>query len=111
MHIIRVALYPPGHIGLDDDPQAITVPTSCKPLEVVRRRRSTGIAASKGAGQRQFSPGSSRTRAGLPKRVITVASPERTCTRLAAARANATSDAAQPMRRQGKGPSCAGAPW
>jgi hypothetical protein len=28
------------------------VPTSCKPLEVVRNRRSTGIAASNGAGQR-----------------------------------------------------------
>ncbi|MNN81190.1 hypothetical protein D3C81_1979920 [compost metagenome] len=86
------------------------VPTSCKPLEVVRSRKSTGIAASNGAGQRQPRPGSSKTRDGLPKRVITVASPERTCTRLAAATANATSKAAQPMRRHGNGPASWGSP-
>ena len=87
------------------------VPTSCKPLEVVRKRRSTGIAASNGAGQRQLKPGSSSTREGLPKRVMTVASPERTCTRLAAAMANPTSNSAQPIRRQGNGPASSGAPW
>ncbi|SST13190.1 Uncharacterised protein [Acinetobacter baumannii] len=84
------------------------VPTSCRPLEVVRRRRSTGIALSNGNGRRQARPGSSRTRAGLPKRVMTIASPERTCTRQAAATANSTSSAATSSRRQG-GAACA--PW
>ncbi|GAB0070982.1 hypothetical protein IBA8403_15680 [Pseudomonas syringae] len=59
------------------------------------------MVASNGAGQRQLRPGSSRTRDGLPKRVTTVASPERTCTRLAAAIANAISTAARLARRQG----------
>ena len=75
------------------------VPESCKPLDVVRSRRSTGIVDSNGIGQRHARPGSSSTRTGLPKRVTTVASPERTCTRLAVATANNTRMAAIARRR------------
>ena len=77
------------------------VPTSCSPLEVVRSRKSTGTTASSGVGQRQARPGVMRTRVGLPNRVTTSASPEGTCTKLAAARTNRTKTAAgdEPQRQ------------
>jgi len=76
------------------------VPTSCKPLEVVRKRKSTGVESSKGTGQCQAKPGSNKTRTGLPNRVITSASPERTCTKQAAAAANKIKNKAKLKRRK-----------
>ncbi len=56
-HVRGIRLHLPDHIRLNDDAQAVAGPTSCKPLEVVRTRRSTGTVDSKGSGQAQGRPG------------------------------------------------------
>jgi hypothetical protein len=76
------------------------VPTSCNPLDVVCKRRSTGTAASIGAGRRHPRPGSSSTRTGCPKRVITAASPARTEMKLATVIATITHSSASSTRRK-----------
>ena len=66
------------------------VPTSCRPLEVVRSRRSTSMVLSIGAGIFQARPGLVRTLIGSPKRVTTIAWPGPTSTRQALSTAAAT---------------------
>ena len=87
------------------------VPTSCNPLEVVRKRKSTGMIDSNGAGQRSARPGSINTRTGLPNRVTTDANPARTCTRLAAINATLSRSTATSMRTQGNLPPVGRGPW
>ena len=74
------------------------VPTSCNPVEVVLRRRSTGVASSIGAGAFQARPGSVMTRVTAPNRVTTIASPAGAITAHAAIAAPKRSAAAKPKR-------------
>ena len=74
------------------------MPTSCSPVDEVRKRRSIGITLSNGTGIFHAKPGSVSTRTGLPKRVITPASPAGTITMQAAATAANNTSAATPKR-------------
>jgi hypothetical protein len=91
------------------------VPTSCKPVEVVRSRKSTGMAVCTGAGSFQARPGRVSTRTGSPNWLTTTACPAPTMIVEAASTAATTIAEATTNRTAARSLGCvptgSGSPW
>ncbi len=98
-HPLRIVRHLPGNVGLHQDAQPIARADVLQSSGGRAQAQIDGIVLSNGAGSFHASPGSVTTRTGLPKRVITPASPAGTMTMQAAAIAASRISAATPMRR------------